>query len=56
MYAAVRRFFAPLVAGAPSTPDTQRYAGEALAEQLHILNGQLQKTGGQPGVARGWLI
>ncbi|KAL4422936.1 hypothetical protein ABPG75_009133 [Micractinium tetrahymenae] len=44
-YAAVRRFFAPLIVGAPSTPDTQRYAGEALAEQLRILDGQLQKTG-----------
>ncbi|KAI7840870.1 hypothetical protein COHA_005400 [Chlorella ohadii] len=44
-YAAARRFFAPLVRGAPATPETTRYAAQALRGQLEVLEAQLKSTG-----------
>lgn len=44
-YAATRRFFAPVLGRAPSAPEPQRHAGEALADQLRLLEDRLQSTG-----------
>ncbi|KAL4422937.1 hypothetical protein ABPG75_009134 [Micractinium tetrahymenae] len=44
-YAVARRFFSPLFARAPTSPETQRHAGQQLGEQLRLLEDRLQKTG-----------
>lgn len=45
VYAAVRRFFLPIIAGTPTTPEAMQTYDTLLREQIGILECQLQKTG-----------